>query len=61
MVIEGGSAFVALLNVVIPIVQITLALLLHKPLRRKVGRKNNLFSLHQRWIWSSDPVCLLAS
>lgn len=47
MVMEGGSVFVALLNVVIPIIQIFLTFLLHKPLRRKVGHVETLtFSAH---------------
>lgn len=36
MIIEGGSVFVALLNVVIPIIQIFLTFSLHKPLRLQV-------------------------
>eukprot|EP00438_Fugacium_kawagutii_P021765 Skav204660 [mRNA] locus=scaffold949:269704:285633:- [translate_table: standard] len=37
MAIEGGSIFVAVLNVAVPILQISLAFLLHEPLRRKAA------------------------
>eukprot|EP00438_Fugacium_kawagutii_P026487 Skav202798 [mRNA] locus=scaffold326:728081:730841:+ [translate_table: standard] len=37
IVIEGGSIFVAVLNVAIPILQILLAFCLHKPLRRQAA------------------------
>eukprot|EP00438_Fugacium_kawagutii_P026478 Skav202789 [mRNA] locus=scaffold326:610701:614134:+ [translate_table: standard] len=37
MVIEGGSIFVGVLNVAVPILQILFAVLFHKPLRRKAA------------------------
>eukprot|EP00438_Fugacium_kawagutii_P020082 Skav200144 [mRNA] locus=scaffold2013:204269:206123:+ [translate_table: standard] len=37
LVIEGGSIFVAVLNIAVPILQILFAFLLHKPLRRKAA------------------------
>ena len=56
MLIEGGSIFVAVLNVAIPILQISLAFVLHKPLRRKVGHSevfacSAYMHLHQHQIY----------